>query len=152
MNAPDRETILKKIADIAKLAGIRGQVDEKGRFAAGFTLADKRTQLVYVLPSVQTPAGTVINIYSPCRWVEGGLLSKMSRDQALELLKANENIVFARYSVLEGEDGQMLVMAGMDALLDTLDAAEFNTYLWAVATHADAYEAKHEGKKAKDKY
>ena len=152
MNAPDRQATMKKIADIAKLAGIRGEVDGKGRFAAGFNLSGQRTQVVYVLPSMQLPAGTVVNIYSPCRVVKGGFLSGMSKEQALDLLKANEKIPFARYSVIEGEDGQLLVMAGMDALLETLDAAEFGTYLWAVATYADAYEAKHEDRKATDRF
>jgi hypothetical protein len=152
MSSSSQQAVLKKIADIAKLAGIRGDVDDKGRFAAGFTFSDKRTQLVYVLPTMQLPAGTVVNIYSPCRLVKGGLLSGMSKEQALDLLKTNEKIPFARYSVLESDDGELLVMAGMDALLETLDAAEFHTYLWAVATHADAYEAMHEGKQAKDRY
>lgn len=150
MNAQEMNAARQKITEVAKLAGIRGNMDEKGRFVAGFTLANKRSQLVYVRPTMQTPAGTVVTVYSPCRHVKGGLLSRMSREDAIELLKTNENIPFARYSIMADDSGDMMVMAGLDALLETLDPTELNTYMWSVATFADAYEAKHEGKGRKD--
>lgn len=152
MNAPNLDAARQRITEVAKLAGIRGNLDDKGRFVAGFTLANKRSQLVYVRPTMQMPAGTVVTIYSPCRHVKGGFLSRMSREDAIELLKTNENIPFARYSIMADDSGEMMVMAGLDALLETLDPTELNTYMWSVATFADAYEAKHEDKDRKDAY
>jgi hypothetical protein len=150
MNSPDAAAALNKIAEIAKLAGIRGGIDDRGRFRATFRTGENRSQVVYVFPTRRVPAGQVVNIYSLCRMVKGGFLSGMSKEDALELLKLNEQVPFARYSIMEDDQGQILVMAGLDALLDTLDAAELNTYLWAVAMVAEAYEIKHEGKGKKD--
>lgn len=150
MNSPDATAALTKIAEIAKLAGIRGGVDDRGRFRATFLMGENRSQVVYVFPTRRVPDGQVVNIFSICRIVKGGFLSGMSKGEALELLKLNEQIPFARYGIMQFDQGQIVVVAGLDALLDTLDAAEFSAYLKAVAMCAETYEIKHEGKGKKD--
>lgn len=136
--------VLKKIADVAKLAGIRGRVDEERKaFIANFTLENKRTQGVMIRQTGQGPTGSpVVTFSSACVVKPSGWLRGLSRDQALDLLRANERIPFSRYSIISSKKEDM-VLASMDALLETLDPVEFNTYIWAVARAADMYEAEH---------
>jgi hypothetical protein len=56
------------------------------------------------------------------------------------LLTKNENLLFARYGIREME-GEYLLVASTDHLLDTLDADEFNATARYVANAADEYEA-----------
>lgn len=140
--------VLKKIAEVAKLAGIRGQVDEQALvFRSTFSLANNRSQLVHVRQTTQTPSGSpVVTIMSPCVTMKSGWLKGISKEQALGLLRANEKFPFARYGISSSAESDM-VLASVDVLLESLDAAEFNTYMWAVASCADAYEATHGGDK-----
>ena len=66
---------LKKVSDIAALAGIRGKVDdEREQFVSGFELPEGRSQMVYVRPSAQdVEDSVVITIFSPCHVFKKGL-------------------------------------------------------------------------------
>lgn len=137
---------LKRIAQIATLAGINGTADAKrGYFKANFVTGENRSQLLHVRPSMRTREGQqVVTFMSPCRVVKSGFLKGLSKDEALELLRMNERIPFARFGIWSS-DGEDMIVATVDHLLDTLDAAEFHNHAWAVAQSADAYEQKHGG-------
>jgi hypothetical protein len=138
--------ILKQFTDIAALAGIKGKIDEEiGRFVAGFELDEGRSQLVYVraLPEIAHGKDAVC-IYSPCRRVKTGFMHGLKKDEALELLKLNSQVLLARYGVEEVTDGYM-IEASIDCLLDTLDPEELETAVWHVALAADNYEKKFGG-------
>ncbi len=136
--------VLRKVAEVAKLAGIRGQIDEQVMmFRSTFGLDDGRSQLVLVRKTMDAPGGgAVVTIFSPCVQLDSGWLKGISRDQALGLLRANERFPFARYGI-STMGGAEMVVSSMDVLLDSLDAAEFGTYIWSVARAADAYESRH---------
>ena len=71
MDTKERELeILRKFADIAALAGIKGEIDEEmPLYAAGFELDDGRSQMVYVRPLPEAIGGKMdgVCIVSPCR-------------------------------------------------------------------------------------
>lgn len=140
--------VLRKIADVARLAGVRGQIDEQlMAFSSSFSLPDERSQRVLVRQTAQAPDGSpVITILSPCVTLDSGWLKGISRDETLGLLRANEKFPFARYGISK-LGGQEMVVASMDVLLDSLDATEFGTYIWSVASVADAWEATHKQNK-----
>jgi hypothetical protein len=138
--------ILKRFADIVALAGIRGDIDDDGdMYITGFNLDEGRSQMVYVraLPDAVKDQDAVC-IYSPCRRVKKGLLRGLSKDQGLELLKLNSDILFARYGILESDD-EILVMASIDVFVDTLDPEEVEAAFMFVALAADKYERRFGG-------
>jgi len=142
-NAKNLET-LKRVAEVAALAGIRGKVDdEREQFVSGFELPEGRSQMVYVRMSAQDVEDSeVITIFSPCHVFKKGLFKGITREQAIELLMMNEQITFARYGMWESNNEQMIV-ASVDNILDTLDAPELRAAMWHVAIAADAYERKY---------
>ena len=137
---------LRKVADVAALAGIRGKVDsERGQFVAGFELPEGRSQMVYARPSAQDiEDSTVITIFSPCHVFKKGFMRGISKEQCIELLMMNEQITFARYGMWESQDEHMIV-ASVDNILDTLDPPELRAAMWHVAIAADSYERKYGG-------
>lgn len=135
---------LERVAEIATLAGINGRIDEdRLRFEAGFGLAGNRSQVVYVRVTGATIGDSpVVSFVSPCLLVKSGFMSGISKEQALELLRLNEQTLFARFG-LWVNGNQNMVVASVDHLLDTLDPEEFRANMLSVATAADAYEQKH---------
>lgn len=145
MSESELSSILKRISDVAALAGIRGRIDEQaGAFMGSFGLDNDRSQTVMVRPTMRTREGkAVVTILSPCRVVDKGFWGGLSKDDALELLRHNENVPFARFGITPFGEGKEAVVASIDHILDTLDAEELHNHMWAVAMAADAYEAKH---------
>lgn len=144
MSVREKLEILEKVAEVAALAGLRGGIDEDRMcFVASFETGENRSQHVYV-----RPIGRVINdsqvvtFFSPCLAVKKGFLKGISREQALDLLRKNEEICFARYGIWSNKNEDMVV-ASVDALLDSLDPEEFHSNMWHVAIAADAYEKEH---------
>ena len=137
---------LKQISEIAALAGLKGEISEDGfAYMLGFELDGGRSQVVRVRPTMQTPDGQpIVTIDSPCLVVKKGLLSGISKDQALELLRLNEQFPFARFGIVESDDASMVV-SSIDHLLSTLDPDELRHSAWCVAMAADSYEEKHGG-------
>ena len=148
MERAEAVAILKKVADVATLAGINGRVnEERMHFECGFNLPDKRTQMVYVRVAGASMTGaTVVTVFSPCHVVSTGFLKGLSKSSALELLKKNEQLMFARYGVwsMEGSD---MVVASADRLLDAMDHTDFHALVWYVAIAADAFEKSQGGDK-----
>jgi len=146
MKIEERLEILRKVESIAALAGLRGAVSDDGDcFGMGFETNNNRSQRVFVRPSGHTPEGKVIvTLFSAARSVPKGLFKGLSRDAAIELLKLNENTFFARFGLWESQTHVMIV-ASVDAILDTLDAEELRAYALYTANTADAYESKHGG-------
>jgi hypothetical protein len=140
----ERLAMLKQIENVAALAGLKGVIDNDGRyFSMGIQTTEGRGQRVYLRPSGKTPDGkAIVTLYSPARTVAKGMFSGMSKDQALELLRMNENTYFARFGIWENEKESMIV-ASTDMLLETMDSEELKAQAFYVAFAADAYEKKH---------
>ena len=68
----------------------------------------------------------------------------LGHEQAMALLRLNENLYFARFGIWESSTDVMIV-ASMDAILESLDAAEILAYANYLSHAADEYEAKHGG-------
>jgi hypothetical protein len=146
MKIEERLEILKKVESIAALAGLRGAVSDNGDcFGMGFETNNGRSQRVFVRPSGHTPDGkAIVTLFSAARTVAKGLFKGLSRDAAIELLKLNENTLFARFGIWESEK-EVMIVASIDAILDTLDADEIRAYTLYTAHAADAYESQHGG-------
>ena len=130
---------LARVKEVANQAGLKGEIDEeRKRFQMRFELPGERRQGVFVRDS--TARGRqVVTFFSPCLVVKKGLLSGVSKEMALDLLKTNERLHFARYGIWE-LDEQLAVVASVDCLLDTLDPDECHNAAWSVAFAADRFE------------
>lgn len=135
--------ILERVSEVATLAGINGKIeDEKMHFGMGFALPEGRRQMVYVRDASQNDDQKIVTIFSPCLVVKAGLFSGFSKSRALDLLRMNEQILFARYGIWE-RDKVTMIVASCDHLLDTLDPDELKASALFVAIAADNYEKKH---------
>ena len=141
MSLREKLEVLERVAEISTLAGLKGVVDEdRLHFKAGFAMADDRSQVVYVRVLDQKVGDSpVLTFFSPCLMVKTGFMKGISKEQALDLLRRNEQVMFARFGVLT-MDAMDMVVASVDHLLDTLDPDEFKSSMWFVAMAADAYE------------
>ena len=146
MTDEEKLAILKQVENIAALAGLRGGIEqERGHFAMGFDMGEGRSQRVFVRPSGVSPDGKeVVTILSPARSLTKGMFAGLSRQEAIDLLKLNENMYFARFGIWETER-EILIVASIDAILESLDAGEFESLARAVTFAADGYEAKFGG-------
>lgn len=134
---------LKRVKEVATLAGLKGDVDEeKQHFQMWFSLPGDRRQGVFVRDS-SAKGRKVVTFFSVCLVLKKGLMSGLSKELAVELLQANERLHFARYGIWDSEK-QATVVASVDCLLDTLDPAECHNAAWSVAFAADQLEHKHE--------
>ena len=143
MTPEEKLVILKQVESVAALAGLRGAIDESGdHFFMGFDLAAGRTQRIFVRPTGTAPDGkTVITVFSPARSLTKGMFGGLGRQEAIDILRMNEALFFARLGIYETAS-EVTVVASLDAVLDTLDANELRTHAYAVANAADQYEAK----------
>ena len=133
---------LQRVKEVATLAGLKGEVDEKRRrFQMRFLLPGDRKQGVFVRDS-SAKGRKVVTFFSICLVLKKGLISGLTKEIAVDLLKANEKLHFARYGIWELEK-EVAVVASCDCLLDTLDPAECHNAAWAVAFAADQYEHRH---------
>ncbi len=146
MKIEERLEILRKVESIAALAGLRGAVSDNGdHFGMGFETNNGRSQQVFVRPTGHAPDGkAIVTLFSPARVVSKGLFKGLGREDAIELLKLNEGTFFARFGLWESQTEAMIV-ASVDAILDTLDAEEIRAYAYYTAHAADLYESKHGG-------
>ena len=144
MQIEERLEILKKVANAAALAGLKGQVDGDGKhFAMGFNTNEGRSQTVYIRHTGKTPEGQdIVTLFSPALTVKKGMFSGMSKEQAIGLLRLNESTFFARFGIWE-TDTESMVVASSDLILDTIDPNELKAHAYYVAYAADNYEAKH---------
>lgn len=146
MNAEETMAVLKQVESVAGLAGLRGEVQDDGSHFRMLFASDRgRSQQVFVRPTGHTPEGkVVVTFFSPARRVAKGLFKGLGRDQAMDLLRLNENMLFARFGIWESKT-EMMIVASVDAILDALDADEIGAYARCVSHAADTYEAKHGG-------
>ena len=134
--------ILERVEQIATLAGFKARLEEDDvRLVLGFDMGDGRHQLVYIRDTSRSADHPVITIFSPCLMVKKGLFRGISKNTAMDLLRTNEAIHFARYGLYETDKYSMIV-ASIDHLLDKLDPDEFEASVLSVAHAADSYEKK----------
>jgi hypothetical protein len=135
--------VLERVDEIATLAGMGGQINEdRLRFEMGFGLDNGRSQVVYVRPLPVSTKSPIITIFSPCLVKKKGMFQGISKKMAIDLLRRNEQVVFARYGICKLEDGDV-IMASADHILETLDPPEFGASAYHVALAADMYEREH---------
>ncbi|MHC8863730.1 hypothetical protein ACYVVI_00930 [Arenicellales bacterium IMCC57338] len=144
MSVREQLDTLDKVAKVAELAGISGKIDdERMEFMSGFNISETRSQMVNI-----RPVGKAINeedvvmIYSPCLIVKKGMLSGISKEQAIELLRQNEGSMFGRFGIWRFKDEDMIVVSS-DHMVATLDPAELEMHMLYIAQMADKYEAAH---------
>jgi len=132
---------LEEVVQIAQLAGMKAHLEEEEfRVIIGIGLSGDRSQLVYIRITGEAEDSPIITIFSPCRIAKkkfwgGGI----TREQAIDLLKRNEQVMFARFGIHSG-DGQDLVVASSDHLLKQLDPEELRSAVLFTAKAADDYE------------
>jgi hypothetical protein len=133
---------MERVKEVATLAGLKGQLDEEqAQFQMRFMLPGDRKQGVFVRDS-SAKGRKVVTFFSVCLVVKKGLVSGLSKEIAVDLLKANERLHFARYGIWEF-DKEFTVVASCDCLLDTLDPDECHNAAWSVAFAADQFEHRH---------
>lgn len=133
---------LQRVEEVAALADLKGEIDEaREHFQMGFTLPGDRRQVVLVRDS-SAKGRKVVTFFSVCMAVKKGLISGLTKEMAVDLLRTNERLHFARYGIWD-TDQEVTVVASVDCLLDTLDAAECHNAAWAVAFAADRFEHQH---------
>ncbi len=132
--------VLERVARIAAEAGLEGRLDEDSeRYFLGVSLDGERKQGVLVRDSTSLPEQRIITVFSPCRVLSREAFQGLAGEQAMELLRANESLHFARYGVFESPE-EVMVVASVDHLLQTLDPPELHASVFAVALAADHYE------------
>jgi hypothetical protein len=143
MTPEEKLAILKQVESVAAVAGLRGAIDEgREHFQMGFETGNGRNQQLFVRPTGPTHDGkTIITFLSPARTLSKGMFAGLSRQDAIDILQMNENLYFARFGIWESAT-EVTVVASVDAVLETLDAAEMRTLAYAVVNAADAYEAR----------
>jgi hypothetical protein len=146
MKVEERLALLKQLESVAALAGLKGVISDDGQFfLMGFEVGDGRSQRVFVRPTGSTPDGkTVVTISSPAHLQSKGWFSSFSREDAINLLRLNENTFFARYGIQDADpvSKEMMIVASSDVILETLDAEELRAHAHFVSHAADAYEKK----------
>ena len=140
-NDMDAKGVIARFAEVATLAGVKGKVEDDGeRFVAGYGFDDGRSQMVYCR-AIRTPSGPGVCVYSPAAKYKKGMFGGIGKDAAVELLKRNENLIFARYGIREMDD-VFLVVASVDVLIESLDPDELRSAMGSVAAAADSWEEK----------
>jgi hypothetical protein len=135
--------VLERVGDIATLAGFKGKLDdERMQFALGLGFDNGRSQMVYVRDTSRSPDRHIITVFSPCLVRKKGFWKGVSKELAIQLLRKNEAVHFARYGIWELEK-QDVIVASIDHLLDTLDPPEFEASVVHVAMAADTLERQH---------
>lgn len=144
MKVEERLAVLKQIESVAALAGFKGVISDDGQFlVVGFDLGQGRSQRVFLRPSGSTPDGkTIVTISSPAGLHKKGWLTGFTRDAAIDLLRRNENLYFARFGIHEESPGskELMIVASSDMILESLDADELRAHAFFVSNAADAYE------------
>jgi len=143
MTPEEKLAILKQVESVAAVAGLRGGIDDaREHFHMGFETGAGRNQRIFVRPTGPTHDGrTIVTFFSPARTLSKGMFAGLSRQEAIDVLRINENLYFARFGIWESAT-EITIVASADAVLETLDATEMRTLAYAIANAADAYEAK----------
>lgn len=144
MKPSDIEKVMDKVAEVAILAGIKGEVLDGQVFRAAFTLQDTRTQIVLIKVAGGTPERAIVSVESRAMFGKTGVFGGLSGKQARELLLENNRRAFAKFSLRESGD-EFEVYAGSDHLLPQLDPEELGAACWTVAQAADEIERKFNG-------
>jgi len=146
MVSDDKARVMGRVAEVAALAGIKGKLDGDGDFGMGFELERGRTQMAFARYMGQAGGRDVVMFFSQAKCIKTGWLKGLSRAAALELLRLNSKVYFARFGIWEAPArGELMIVASLDHLLDTLDPEELRAAVWSVAQAADNYEREHGG-------
>lgn len=139
METEQKLHVLQQVADAAGSAGLRGKIVEHGVFEIACKTAAGR-RLVLVHPCARTPdAKTIVSVLCHVRVLTTGMLFRLSKEQALELLTMNEQFTFARLGIVRLEHGSVVTVS-CDLILETLAPRELYWRVQGVAAAADRCE------------
>jgi hypothetical protein len=137
--------VTQKIEGIANMAGYQlshhPQIPEM--LVCDFDMGNGRSQIVYIMPIGQAPDGEeLVSFVSPCQRIKKGLLGSMSKNQAVDLLRRNANLIAGCFAVQKVGDVDILVVRSSQ-IVDTMEIEEFKFHINLVGAIADEYEREH---------
>lgn len=137
--------VSQKIEEIGNMAGYKlarhPQAPET--LVCPFDMGNGRSQSVYIMPVGKTPTGEDIACFmSPCAALKKGLLGSMSKNQAIDLLKRNANLVTGSFAIEKVGDKEILVVRSTQ-IVQTMEIEEFKFHVNIVSIIADEYEREH---------
>ncbi|MBL1216237.1 MAG: hypothetical protein D8M59_01940 [Planctomycetes bacterium] len=143
-NQQQSQTTLQRVQEIGEMAGITlVQHPSCDMLVCHFDMGGGRTQNVYIRHCGTTPDGQdVVCFMSPCMTLEKGFLKGMGKNQAIDLLQRNAQLLFARFAIQTLPDGDLLVVCS-DQIVDTMEVDEFKHHLFCVGGIADNFEKEH---------
>ena len=131
--------ILKRTASLAGAAGLQSQIDPEYMHLFIDMHFQGREQGVIVRDKTSNRNMPVISIFSPCLRLKRSEIQDRLPELSYKLLKANENINFAAYALMESEE-EVIVIAACEALLEEITPKAFKASVIAVALAADLFE------------
>jgi len=137
--------VSRKVEEIGTMAGFKlgrhQQIPEM--IVCPFDMGQGRSQTVYITPVGQTPAGEdLVCFMSPCQTVKKGLLGSMPKNQAVDLLRRNSQLITGSFAIQQFGDTDILVVRSTQ-IVDTMEIEEFKFHANFVAIIADEYEREH---------
>ncbi|RMG27698.1 MAG: hypothetical protein D6721_10015 [Gammaproteobacteria bacterium] len=135
MHGDDLGQVLERIRRLAATAGIRGEVDrEQGMFHAPCEFDDGGRLAVLMQPTRMGRDG-LLAVTVTCPVLHFSERRPIPEDLAMELLRRNERLCYARYGVRDLEEGG-LVVASVDHPLEGLDPDRLHAMVQAVVQAA----------------
>lgn len=133
------DEILKKIDQVARMAGLRGQrVGELMMY--NFDLGRGREQAVAITHFGETEEGmNIITFISPCQRLSSGFLGGLNKTSAMNFLRYNTQLPFGHFCIMEIGDDEMVCVRATQ-ILETMEVQEFEANCVTVAQVADAWE------------
>ena len=137
--------VMQKVEEIGAMAGyeLSRHPNTDEMIVIGYDMGNGRTQTVYVHACGKTPEDQdLICFLSPCQAVRKGLLKGMGKDQAIDLLRRNGQLVVGSFAI-ENIDGTEILVVRSTQIVDTMEVEEFRFHANFVAIIADRYEQEH---------
>jgi hypothetical protein len=134
--------IMQKVEEIGAMAGFQlsHHPSIPDMIVIPYNMGNGRTQTVYVHFCGKTPEDQdLICFMSPCQAVKKGLLKGLNRDQAIDLLRRNGQLVVGSFAVQDFGGTDILVVRSTQ-IVDTMEVEEFRFHANFVAIIADRYE------------
>ena len=137
--------VMQKVEEIGAMAGFQlsRHPNIPEMIVIGYDMGNGRTQTVYVHTCGKTPEDQdLICFMSPCQAVKKGLLKGMGKDQAVDLLHRNGQLVVGSFAIADFGGTDILVVRSTQ-IVDTMEVEEFRFHANFVAILADRYEQEH---------
>ena len=137
--------VMQKVEEIGAMAGyeLSRHPNTDEMIVISYDMGNGRTQTVYVHSCGKTPEEQdLVCFMSPCQAVKKGLLKGMGKDQAIDLLRRNGQLVVGSFAI-DNIDGTEILVVRSTQIVDTMEVEEFRFHANFVAIIADRYEQEH---------